>query len=515
MTEPKAYPWSNDEKLLQAIELRAINREALQFQAAAAGPETGARAEKEMLGADVADFKLIQDDLSKEDAASRIAQNMRDYPGYKSLADTIEPEFAASISQMETAVNNKIIAKEGRKAADMASIREDLVERAQKWSPADAAQQALRDTESYKTTQDATARYYQLNDMGLNASANPSYREAVEGIDPGVSERMWGQVMEHRLDADKAAKPFPELVLTAADMQRVQSVRLKDSEQVREALGLNTVEDGAEKEQIEVTDDLAAKRAAWLDKTASQQPTQPAGNEVESNEIFTATQQPSKTAIPRDIENAYLRVGAKFYDPKDSETLVFEDKGNKLETRSNSETVAKSLVRIAEARGWDEIKVSGSESFRKEVWLEAMQHGMSVKGYRVTEEDKLNLARITGNSPLREEFNEAKEFRARESEKAMQAHADPKTDMAQTFAKDTAAEAVRKYPELAGAAAVVAAMDKKAEADGLTQAQRAIVNARVRHNVVNSIERGEVPTVAIKGQVEVEQVRTPSKEYSR
>ncbi|MBK7549909.1 MAG: hypothetical protein IPI20_19865 [Rhodoferax sp.] len=50
-----------------------------------------------------------------------------------------------------------------------------------------------------------------------------------------------------------------------------------------------------------------------------------------------------------------------------------------METQSNSHNVAETLVHIARARGWDEIKVSGSETFPQEVWLEANQLGMSGK----------------------------------------------------------------------------------------------------------------------------------------
>ena len=75
--------------------------------------------------------------------------------------------------------------------------------------------------------------------------------------------------------------------------------------------------------------------------------------------------------------------------------------------------------------------------------------------------------------------------------------------MARSFTNDTPVEAVKKYPELAGVYATVAAIDKKAEADGLDERQRAMVSARVRENVVKSIERGEIPNTKIRKQEEV------------
>jgi hypothetical protein len=87
--------------------------------------------------------------------------------------------------------------------------------------------------------------------------------------------------------------------------------------------------------------------------------------------------------------------------------------------------------------------------------------------------------------------------------------------MAKSFANDTSVEAVTKYPELAGAYATVAALDKKAEADGLDEIQRAIVSARVRELVTNSIERGEIPNTKIREEKEVTKTISTDRGYSR
>ena len=198
--------------------------------------------------------------------------------------------------------------------------------------------------------------------------------------------------------------------------------------------------------------------------------------------------------------------------------MAFEDKGNKLETKSNSEAIAESMVRIAEARGWDEIKVSGSETFRKEVWLEAASRGIHVKGYSPSEQDKAELAKRMSQTEANKVEKENKPFRARENEDAKEVKAQaesPNKRMSDSFAKDSPEEAVKKHPELAGAAAAVTAMDKKAEADGLNPQQRAIVMARVRQNVVNSIERGNIPEVKMKEEIEVKREAKEEKERAR
>jgi hypothetical protein len=87
--------------------------------------------------------------------------------------------------------------------------------------------------------------------------------------------------------------------------------------------------------------------------------------------------------------------------------------------------------------------------------------------------------------------------------------------MAESFAKEPPTEAVKKYPELAGAYAAVAAIDKKSEADGLDERQRAVVNAKVRELVANSIERGYIPNTKISEEKEVTVTKSNERDYSR
>ncbi|MDG5824415.1 hypothetical protein MRX58_12940 (plasmid) [Xylella fastidiosa subsp. pauca] len=58
-------------------------------------------------------------------------------------------------------------------------------------------------------------------------------------------------------------------------------------------------------------------------------------------------------------------------------------------------------------------------------------------------------------------------------------------------------------------------MNKKAESDGLTPEQLAIVAAHVRQNVMNSIERGHIPQIKIKEEVEVKLDAKQEKELTR
>ena len=475
-------------------------------------------------------------------------------------------------------------------------------------------------------------------------------------------QNLAGAAPENPNPSTDTGKATPEtIVIDQATKDRLAGIRARDSVQAKEALGLNSIEPDLERKQQKLDDEKEeAKRAAWLKKADQTQqeapPKKTSDNKVESDEVFTATQE-AKPLVPKEIEKQYLRVGDKYYHPKNADVLAFEDKGNKLETRSNSEQIAESMVRIAEARGWDEIKVSGSETFRREVWLEAASRGMHVKGYEPSEQDKAHLVkrsndRQTNNVESADYPAKVKDFRVGEndhdktvpnrggiptaettastlnapaadqapvkSEPQSKSQTSEKTtddkaikgtvgvlvahgadkylhdekntasyfvttrdgkgvektswgidlkrameesgakvgdkiqvanegnqpdtinvpvrddsgkvvgqetkkakrntwnvQMAESFAKEPPTEAVKKYPQLAGAYATVAAIDKKAEADGLDERQRAVVNAKVRELVTNSIERGDIPNTKLREDREVTRPRSNERDYSR
>jgi hypothetical protein len=390
---------------------------------------------------------------------------------------------------------------------------------------------------SVENTQDAAL----FEDWKAKAEAR------LNGSSASNSEVAAGATSETETPKADIPKAAPEtIVLDQATKDRLAGIRARDSAQVQEALGLNSIEPDTERKRQTLDDEKEeAKRAAGLkkaDQTPQEAPPKKASdNKVESDEVFTATQE-AKPLVPKEVEKQYLRVGDKYYHPKNADVLAFEDKGNKLETRSNSEQIAESMVRIAEARGWDEIKVSGSETFRREVWLEAASRGMHVKGYEPSEQDKAHLAKRSNDRQANNVENsdspaKAKDFRVGENDhdKPVTINVPVRDDsgkvvgqetkeakrntwsvqMAESFVKEPPTEAVKKYPELAGAYATVAAIDKKAEADGLDERQRAVVNAKVRELVTNSIERGEIPNTKLREDREVTRPRSNERDYSR
>lgn len=65
----------------------------------------------------------------------------------------------------------------------------------------------------------------------------------------------------------------------------------------------------------------------------------------------------------------------------DTSRVAFTESTFRLATDTNSPSVARSMVDVAQARNWKGLRVSGSEDFRRLVWLEASVRGVKAIGY--------------------------------------------------------------------------------------------------------------------------------------
>lgn len=77
----------------------------------------------------------------------------------------------------------------------------------------------------------------------------------------------------------------------------------------------------------------------------------------------------------------------------DASRVAFTESTFKLATDTNSPSIARSMVDVAEARDWRGVRVSGHEDFKRMVWLEASVRGVKAIGYEPTPADLKILQR--------------------------------------------------------------------------------------------------------------------------
>ncbi len=113
-------------------------------------------------------------------------------------------------------------------------------------------------------------------------------------------------------------------------------------------------------------------------------------DKTESNDKKTE----DRNKLPELIKQKYIEIQNKYYFSDRPQTLAFIDKGNKLQTQSVQTKVIKDLLEIASSRNWNEIKLTGSNSFKREAWYHAKLQGITVNGYQPDQHD---LARHAGH----------------------------------------------------------------------------------------------------------------------
>jgi putative DNA primase/helicase len=99
----------------------------------------------------------------------------------------------------------------------------------------------------------------------------------------------------------------------------------------------------------------------------------------------------SRRAMPPDIEQRFVRVGRDYHFPDG--TRAFTDRGARLTTPSENTEVIRSLISIAQARGWQQITLSGTERFRKEAWAAASLVGLEARGYKASPVERERVVR--------------------------------------------------------------------------------------------------------------------------
>ncbi|MFT0172252.1 DUF5710 domain-containing protein [Paraburkholderia mimosarum] len=81
-------------------------------------------------------------------------------------------------------------------------------------------------------------------------------------------------------------------------------------------------------------------------------------------------------------------------DPTATTQPHFEDVGARLNSRQNDRSTIADMMAVAKAKNWDSIVVRGSETFRRNAWIEASLAGVDVKGFRPAESDEALLEAV-------------------------------------------------------------------------------------------------------------------------
>jgi hypothetical protein len=161
----------------------------------------------------------------------------------------------------------------------------------------------------------------------------------------------------------------------------------------------------------------------------------------------------------------------------DTSRVAFTESTFRLATDTNSPSVARSMVDVAETRNWKALRVSGNEDFKRMVWLEASVRGVKTLGYEPSPGDL--------------------EVLKREREARLVNRIEPARDATGNQAAGTAAAEKGSSRGGGGRKAVLAAIEAILVAKRVPQKQRDAVMAAAAEKLAQRIREGQTPKVKV------------------
>ena len=159
----------------------------------------------------------------------------------------------------------------------------------------------------------------------------------------------------------------------------------------------------------------------------------------------------------------------------DTSRVAFTESTFRLATDTNSPSVARSMVDVAETRNWRALRVSGNEDFKRMVWLEASVRGVRTLGYEPNPADL--------------------EVRKKEHEARLVNRIEPTRD----DGPGAATAPVEKASARGGGArkTVLAAIEAVLISKGVPEKQREAVLAAATEKLAQRIRNGQAPKVKV------------------
>jgi hypothetical protein len=121
------------------------------------------------------------------------------------------------------------------------------------------------------------------------------------------------------------------------------------------------------------------------------------GNEMSSPAVMTK----DGYAVPETIASRYVVRDGDFWrfdeknggDARDTRDHApsFTDKGPRLATAGHDRGTVADMVTVAQAKGWQQVTLKGSEAFRRNAWVETQLAGIKTQGFEPKERDRALL----------------------------------------------------------------------------------------------------------------------------
>lgn len=92
-------------------------------------------------------------------------------------------------------------------------------------------------------------------------------------------------------------------------------------------------------------------------------------------------------------------MGRRYYTDYQQKNETMRATETKISTRLDDRQTVGMMLDLAQSKGWQTVKLRGTDDFRREAWVQAQERGLATEGYKAKETDKQELARRVADKP--------------------------------------------------------------------------------------------------------------------
>ncbi|MFM2059778.1 MAG: hypothetical protein RLY71_4163 [Pseudomonadota bacterium] len=210
----------------------------------------------------------------------------------------------------------------------------------------------------------------------------PAYRARLESQAPAVAQAVRALAAENTERTQvKEARKATEFASITAD--RLAAGADRGPEPASPEIG--------RAERLQALDAAAERAKVRLPELANAHVN--ANESGEEQQLAKVLQAERAQALKATLDERYVVRDNEYRFRGEPTKVAFVDRGASLTTDLSTPSVARSMVDLAEAKGWDALRVRGETSYRRQVWIEASLRDVKVVGYEPSREDRELLTR--------------------------------------------------------------------------------------------------------------------------
>ena len=211
----------------------------------------------------------------------------------------------------------------------------------------------------------------------------------VAAADPGLAAKVWD---DHVPSFVPRPAELPRIDETLNPVNTIEPGRKRR----KAAVELFSDLSGAGASDVKPSGPRSLAPAAEAEPQAKTTQANPVVGENASDPALNDPKAERMRILLEGLERQYLKADDRYHFRDRGREVAFAAEDKRIMTQHETAPVISSMIDLAESRGWNSVKLTGTDEFKKEAWLQASLRDFEVSGYRPTKLDKARLDELRG-----------------------------------------------------------------------------------------------------------------------